>query len=110
MLGQIYKLRNPSAKFLASLPAYDSSNPTKDWGYPELSFQEQSLPLSKSKGKAESKSADGILVGNDLPQLPDQLPSFEKVNLIFNIKYACLVCVWKLFSSIMIIVISVRCL
>ncbi|PON96696.1 G-patch domain containing protein [Trema orientale] len=76
--GQVYKLQNPGAKFLASLSAYDSSNPTKDWGFPELSFQEQSLPLSKSKGKTEIKTADGVLVGKDLPPLPDQLLSLQK--------------------------------
>ena len=85
MLGQIYKLRNPSAKFLGSLPTFDSSNPTKDWGFPELSFQEQPLPDSKCREKTESKSADVVLVGDDFPQLQNQLPSLEKVNVIFNI-------------------------
>lgn len=83
VLGQIYKLQNPSAKFLASLSAYDSSNPTKDWGFPELSFHEQSLPHSKSGGKADSNTACVDLVGSDLPLSEDQLPSFEKVNLTF---------------------------
>ncbi|CAM6105758.1 unnamed protein product [Calypogeia fissa] len=34
--GKIYKLRRPSNKHLSSVGAYDSSNPTKDWGYPAL--------------------------------------------------------------------------
>ncbi|XP_062116181.1 uncharacterized protein LOC133830264 isoform X2 [Humulus lupulus] len=76
--GQIYKLRNPNAKFLGSLSTFDSSNPTKDWGFPELSFQEQPLPYSKSREKIESKSADGVLVCNDFPPLQDQLPLLEK--------------------------------
>lgn len=76
--GQIYRLQNPSARFLASLSAYDSSNPTKDWGFPELSFHEQSLPLSKSRGKADSKTACEDLVGSDLPPSEYRLPSFEK--------------------------------
>ncbi|KAL2935889.1 SUPPRESSOR OF ABI3-5, partial [Bienertia sinuspersici] len=37
--GQVYKLRTPSAKFLATLPSYDASNPTKDWGFPVLSIE-----------------------------------------------------------------------
>lgn len=85
VLGQIYRLQNPSARFLASLSAYDSSNPTKDWGFPELSFHEQSLPLSKSRGKADSKTACEDLVGSDLPPSEYRLPSFEKVNLIINL-------------------------
>ncbi|KQK02891.1 hypothetical protein BRADI_2g04317v3 [Brachypodium distachyon] len=34
--GKLYRLRNPSRKHLASLSAYDSSNPTKDWGFPDI--------------------------------------------------------------------------
>ncbi|XP_047339120.1 uncharacterized protein LOC124942625 isoform X2 [Impatiens glandulifera] len=39
--GQLYKLRTPSTKYLASLSTYDSSDPTKDWHYPHLSVGEQ---------------------------------------------------------------------
>lgn len=84
LLGQVYKLRSPSAKFLASLSAYDSSNPTKDWGFPELSVHRQSFPISKSSGKTESKSADGVS-DSCLPSLPNQGPTVEKVNSIHNI-------------------------
>lgn len=34
--GKVYRLRSPSMKYLVSLSTYDSSNPTKDWGFPEL--------------------------------------------------------------------------
>ncbi|KAH9319154.1 hypothetical protein KI387_020923, partial [Taxus chinensis] len=34
--GQIYRLRCPSAKYMASLRAFNSSNPTQDWGFPPL--------------------------------------------------------------------------
>ncbi|KAG8053314.1 hypothetical protein GUJ93_ZPchr0001g32965 [Zizania palustris] len=34
--GKLYRLRNPSRKYLASLSSYDSSNPTKDWGFPDI--------------------------------------------------------------------------
>uniref|UniRef100_A0A0E0JEL3 G-patch domain-containing protein n=1 Tax=Oryza punctata TaxID=4537 RepID=A0A0E0JEL3_ORYPU len=34
--GKIYRLRNPSRKYLTSLSSYDSSNPTKDWGFPNI--------------------------------------------------------------------------
>lgn len=34
--GKLYRLRNPSRKYWASLSAYDSSNPTKDWGFPDI--------------------------------------------------------------------------
>ncbi|KAL5577686.1 hypothetical protein UlMin_019385 [Ulmus minor] len=57
-IWQIYKLQSPSARFLASLSVYDSSNPTKDWGFPELSLGRQLLPLSKSSRKSESETVD----------------------------------------------------
>lgn len=36
--GQVYRLRTPSRKYLASLSTYDSSNPTGDWGFPHFSI------------------------------------------------------------------------
>lgn len=68
--GQVYRLRSPSAKYLASLSTYDSSNPTKDWGFPGLSMDGQVLPSSKSK---------------TMPMKPDQLFISEKQkNLIYR--------------------------
>ncbi|KMT10653.1 hypothetical protein BVRB_5g117700 isoform A [Beta vulgaris subsp. vulgaris] len=37
--GQVYKLRTPSARYLATLSTYDASNPSRDWGFPELSIE-----------------------------------------------------------------------
>ncbi|XP_068643697.1 SUPPRESSOR OF ABI3-5 [Aristolochia californica] len=34
--GQVYRLRTPNSRYLASLSKYDSSNPTGDWGFPDL--------------------------------------------------------------------------
>ncbi|XP_031745488.1 LOW QUALITY PROTEIN: uncharacterized protein LOC101205178 [Cucumis sativus] len=34
--GRIYKLHSPSKKHLAVMSTFDSSNPTKDWGFPDL--------------------------------------------------------------------------
>ncbi|CAH2076914.1 unnamed protein product [Thlaspi arvense] len=48
--GQVYRLRNPSAKYLASLSVYDASNPTKDWGFPDISTAWQ-IPDTKRKAK-----------------------------------------------------------
>lgn len=39
--GRVYKLRSPKVAYLASLSSYDSSNPTKDWGFPELSREKE---------------------------------------------------------------------
>lgn len=76
----MYKLRTPSGGYLASLPVYDSSNPTKDWGFPGLSVDMLSLPSSNSAGKHVSKTADGVSTSKDLSMLPDNLSASEKVT------------------------------
>ncbi|KAK9069904.1 hypothetical protein SSX86_010300 [Deinandra increscens subsp. villosa] len=45
--GRVYKLRSPKVSYLASLSSYDSSNPTKDWGFPALSMVKESQTLVK---------------------------------------------------------------
>lgn len=76
--GQVYKLRTPNVRYLASLSTYDSSNPTKEWGFPELSVERHSLPLSKSSGKHVSKTASGVSISKDLSMLPDNISASEK--------------------------------
>ncbi|KAF2541572.1 hypothetical protein F2Q68_00028914, partial [Brassica cretica] len=48
--GQVYKLQNPSPKYLATLSVYDASNPTKDWGFPDVSTTWED-PTTKRKAK-----------------------------------------------------------
>ncbi|XP_023635237.1 uncharacterized protein LOC17879185 isoform X3 [Capsella rubella] len=54
--GQVYKLRNPSAKYLASLSVYDSSNPTKDWGFPDISTAWQNPDTKRKVKKVKPKT------------------------------------------------------
>ncbi|QCE14676.1 uncharacterized protein LOC114164765 isoform X2 [Vigna unguiculata] len=74
--GQVYRLRNPSAKYMASLSTYDSSNPTKHWDFPQLSPTRKTTQLSKSSESSASVS-DDIPVEKDLSALPSQ-PSASK--------------------------------
>ncbi|CAO2193848.1 unnamed protein product [Urochloa humidicola] len=61
--GKVYKLRNPSRKYLASLSAYDSSNPTKDWGFPDI-YANPGINLNKqSSAKCQSEVADESSIG-----------------------------------------------
>ncbi|KAL0686955.1 hypothetical protein Bca4012_086632 [Brassica carinata] len=48
--GQVSKLQNPSPKYLATLSVYDASNPTKYWGFPDVSTTWQD-PATKRKAK-----------------------------------------------------------
>lgn len=34
--GKVYRLRSPSLKYLSSISEFDASNPTKNWGFPDL--------------------------------------------------------------------------
>ncbi|XP_022738177.1 uncharacterized protein LOC111290923 isoform X3 [Durio zibethinus] len=60
--GQVYKLRSPSPRYLASLSKYDSSHPTKDWGFPDLSvIKKASLQFkSRQKHKSEATGEKGL--------------------------------------------------
>ena len=58
-LGQIYRLKRPSSQYLASVLTYDSSNPTRDWGFPPLSLNSeiQQLPRIVGPGAFEEASS-----------------------------------------------------
>lgn len=70
--GQVYRLRNPSARYVASLSSYDSADPTKDWDFPQLSSNTNSTHVSKSSQSTPSTSTEIPMV-KDLPTLPSQL-------------------------------------
>ncbi|XVE57186.1 hypothetical protein DITRI_Ditri04bG0071600 [Diplodiscus trichospermus] len=69
--GQVYKLRSPSPRHLASLSTYDSSDPTKDWAFPNLSVNKKASLQFKSKQKHKSEAA-GEKVLKDFSILSDQ--------------------------------------
>jgi hypothetical protein len=64
--GKLYRLRNPSRKYWASLSAYDSSNPTKDWGFPDIyanpnsNSDKQSTACCQSEVAHESSTEVGV--------------------------------------------------
>ncbi|KAL0318530.1 UNVERIFIED_CONTAM: hypothetical protein Sangu_2009200 [Sesamum angustifolium] len=63
--GRIYRLRIPSLQYLASLSVYDASNPTKDWGFPQLSIKNQTEKLPKDDQQSESQSLESLGVRKD---------------------------------------------
>ncbi|MBA0711217.1 hypothetical protein Golax_010425, partial [Gossypium laxum] len=74
---QVYKLRTPCPRYLASLSTYDSSDPTKDWGFPDLLVNKKSFVQFKSrqKQKSEATREKGL---KDLSMLSDQLSTSLK--------------------------------
>ncbi|KAK7411090.1 hypothetical protein VNO78_02479 [Psophocarpus tetragonolobus] len=77
--GHVYRLRNPSAKYVASLSTYDSSNPTKHWDFPQLSPDRKITHLCKSSESSTSAS-DEILIEKDLSSLPRQLSASKQIK------------------------------
>ncbi|XP_054807291.1 uncharacterized protein LOC129309659 [Prosopis cineraria] len=75
--GQVYKLRNPNASYLASLSTYDSANPTKEWGFPPLSSDWKITHISKSSESSASVSG-GVCNEKGLPVLPNQLAASKQ--------------------------------
>ncbi|KAK6123532.1 hypothetical protein DH2020_042725 [Rehmannia glutinosa] len=60
--GRVYRLRTPSLQYLASLSVYDASNPTKDWGFPQLSIKNHTEKLPE---QSESQNLEGLGVRKD---------------------------------------------
>ncbi|CAN8276241.1 unnamed protein product [Cochlearia groenlandica] len=54
--GQVYRVRNPSPKYLSSLPIYNASDPTKDWGFPEISTTWQNPDTKRKEKKVKQKT------------------------------------------------------
>ncbi|KAH7862098.1 hypothetical protein Vadar_034747 [Vaccinium darrowii] len=77
---QVYKLRSPSSRYLASLSTHDFSNPTKDWGFPQLPFDNQIQTLPACIGNCEAKLMKRVRVHKDLPALLDQVGASENVS------------------------------
>lgn len=69
--GQVYRLRNPSARYLASLSIYDSANPTKDWEFPQLSSNRNATRFSKFGDS--TPASNEIPIEKDLFVSPSQL-------------------------------------
>ncbi|PIA61775.1 hypothetical protein AQUCO_00200043v1 [Aquilegia coerulea] len=72
--GKIYRLKTPSLKYLSSLSTYDSSNPTKDWGLPDLS-DKQDYHLAKLR---ESFDNETPAASADTSSFPDQQMLLDK--------------------------------
>ncbi|KAJ4840178.1 hypothetical protein Tsubulata_002926 [Turnera subulata] len=79
--GQVYKLRSPSARYLASLSIYDSSNPTKDWGFPKFTVSMQDISLNK---KSPPTAAIVDTDGKGLSELPNQNSTSKKFNQVVS--------------------------
>lgn len=76
--GQVYQLKTPSMKYLTSLPTFDSSDPTKDWGYPKLSVDGQGIRSSLYRSNG-CETPDGLPISEDTTASLDQLGVSEMV-------------------------------
>ncbi|KAH0434978.1 hypothetical protein IEQ34_026713 [Dendrobium chrysotoxum] len=71
---RVYRLRSPSMKYLVSLSTYDSSNPTKDWDFPDfLASNYEYTPVSHD----QVYNLDGVDYQSSSTTI-DELPSMAK--------------------------------
>ncbi|XP_055826020.1 uncharacterized protein LOC129894378 isoform X1 [Solanum dulcamara] len=74
--GQVYRLRNPSTQYLASLSNYDSSNPTKNWRFPQMSINREIQTCSPVTERYKPIST--TLPGEEHVSLPSEISAPEK--------------------------------
>ncbi|XP_072998345.1 uncharacterized protein [Typha latifolia] len=81
--GKVYRLRSPSKKFLASLSAFDSSNPTKDWGFPDIYNSLQSTVLDTKESHCEAEVANTIFNDNvsfNIAEIPAEVGEYQNIT------------------------------
>ncbi|CAH9127879.1 unnamed protein product [Cuscuta epithymum] len=76
--GNIYRLRNPSSQYLASLSNYDSSNPTKDWCFPQILMDRLVRTDTTSSQGCDSKAPAGVVGQKDISLSSEQISAFNK--------------------------------
>lgn len=86
--GQVYRLRNPSTQYLASLSNYDSSNPTKNWRFPQMSISREIKTCSPVTERYKPISTG--LPGEEDVCLPLEISAAERVfyvHFMFQVLY-----------------------
>ncbi|GAB2269798.1 hypothetical protein Dimus_004716 [Dionaea muscipula] len=74
--GQVYKLRSPSAGYLTTLSSYDASNPTKDWGFPEL--------LVAGEGESDESTVVQVASNKKGHSESNRFPRSGKINHVYR--------------------------
>nr|GMC50605.1 uncharacterized protein LOC109149635 isoform X2 [Ipomoea batatas]GMC52709.1 uncharacterized protein LOC109149635 isoform X2 [Ipomoea batatas] len=74
--GKVYRLRNPSSQYLASVSTYDSSNPTKDWGFPQMLM----YGLVRADTSGQGYESRGLVSQKDFSLPCDHNSAFEKTR------------------------------
>ncbi|XP_073141874.1 uncharacterized protein [Henckelia pumila] len=64
--GRIYRLKIPSLQYVTSLSTYDASNPTKDWGFPQLSINNHTNKLPNHDQESQSQSLGALDYQKDM--------------------------------------------
>lgn len=87
--GKIYRLKSPNRRYLASVSSYDSSNPTKDWGFTDL-YASMQHPLSDIPDpNCQSLFANEVISDTSSSNLY-KVPNKLKKTLIFYVYGFCL--------------------
>ncbi|CAL9206795.1 unnamed protein product [Musa hybrid cultivar] len=83
--GKVYRLRSPNRRYLASISTFDSSNPTKDWGFPDLYANFQSVVFHTLDPKCQSYLANEV-IGEVSSSMIDKVPNTLEKHQNFTYK------------------------
>lgn len=78
-------------KYLTSLSTFDSSDPTKDWGFPKLQADGQNIRSPNLKESIVRETANEIPISEHSSALLDQAKVSEKVALSHSRSYSIIV-------------------
>ncbi|RZR93016.1 hypothetical protein BHM03_00021409 [Ensete ventricosum] len=84
--GKVYRLRSPNRRYLASISTFDSSNPTKDWGFPDLYANFQSIVFHTSDRNYQSCLANEV-IGEASSCMIDEVPNTLEKVLVFYVHF-----------------------
>ncbi|RRT40223.1 hypothetical protein B296_00041719 [Ensete ventricosum] len=85
--GKVYRLRSPNRRYLASISTFDSSNPTKDWGFPDLYANFQSIVFHTSDPNYQSCLANEV-IGEASSSMIDEVPNTLEKVLVFYVHFS----------------------
>ncbi|KAL7098440.1 hypothetical protein ACP275_09G018100 [Erythranthe tilingii] len=82
--GRIYRLKNPSRQYLASLSVYDAYNPTRDWGFPQLSIKDSDKLPELDEHLSESRISEVLPVRNEKSLQPVKICISKKDHNVYR--------------------------
>ena len=101
LAGEVYRLRQPSYKYLTSVTKYDSSNPTKDWDFPCLNLDFLKDVNSEGLDSALKPSHDTVIAKPFSPNLNHRRFELLKRKVAIECWNFCMLSLQQIESELM---------